>query len=190
MQNIFFISDLHLGHKKVVQFNNDDGQKMRPWNNLNDMHNAMIAAWNSAVTDADKVYVIGDFAFDKKSLAIGKELKGRKILVKGNHDVLKLKDYMEVFSDIRGCHVLEDYVLTHVPIHESCIDRFKINIHGHLHSRRIIKNGLIDYRYQNCSVEQINYTPIEFSALKEKIKSENKKYEEQICLLDLKKVEI
>lgn len=189
MQNIFFISDLHLGHKKVVHFNNDDGQKMRPWNDLNDMHNDIIKSWNAVVNQGDKVYVIGDFAFDKKSLALGKELAGRKILIKGNHDLLKVKDYIDVFSDIRGCYALEDYALTHVPVHESCIDRFKINIHGHLHSRRIIKNGLIDYRYQNCSVEQFNYTPIEFSALKEKIAAEKQNYEEKICLLDLKKVE-
>ena len=66
-------------------------------------------------------------------------------------------------------------ILSHIPIHEQQLARFKKNIHGHLHSNHVMKdNGyggkIIDSRYFNVSVEQIDFAPILFEDALKKIK--------------------
>jgi calcineurin-like phosphoesterase family protein len=89
------------------------------------------------------------------------KLNGKKCLIKGNHDIFRLSEYAEHFYDIRAYHVLNNMILSHVPLHESQLDRFGVNIHGHLHSNRV-KNtfGNIDNRYQCVCVEHTNFRPI------------------------------
>jgi calcineurin-like phosphoesterase family protein len=88
-------------------------------------------------------------------------LNGTKILIKGNHDNLKLSQYAQMFKDVRATHTLDKFVLSHIPIHPDSLARWKANIHGHTHA-----NNLDDPRYINVSVEQINYTPIDFEEIK------------------------
>lgn len=77
----YFTSDLHYGHRNVIPYCN------RPYKDLDEMHRALIAAWNSVVQEGDEVYVIGDFSLNKRYVAeILPQLKGIKILVSGNHD--------------------------------------------------------------------------------------------------------
>jgi hypothetical protein len=49
------------------------------------------------------------------------------------------------------------FVVTHIPVHTSEVeDRWKGNIHGHLHDKIID-----DSRYVNVSCEQTGYTPVD-----------------------------
>jgi len=73
---------------------------------------------------------------------------------------------MPYFYDIRAYHVLDRFIMSHIPIHEESKARFLGNIHGHMHG-----NKLADPWYLNVSVEQIDYTPITFDAAKETILS-------------------
>ena len=73
----------------------------------------------------------------------------------GNHDSYPTHLYLEHFNKLYGSVKIKDVLLTHVPIHESQLNRFRKNIHGHLHS-----SILNDNRYINVSVERINLTPI------------------------------
>jgi calcineurin-like phosphoesterase family protein len=50
----FYISDLHFGHQKCIDFDS------RPFKSLDDMHETMIQNWNSVVSKGDLVYVLGD----------------------------------------------------------------------------------------------------------------------------------
>ena len=122
------------------------------------MHDYIIEKHNSVVRDCDTVYFLGDVVINKnKGMHILKALKGRKILIKGNHDIFKLKDYAEHFQDIRGVHVIpHKAILSHVPLHPDSVARpsWKINIHGHLHP-----NIISDERYFNACVERLDYTP-------------------------------
>ena len=158
----FLAADLHVGHPGVCRFLKADGvTKLRPWDNTTDMDDALVEAWNDTVSPTDKVYVLGDVALNKKELSTIARLNGDKVLIKGNHDVYKLSDYMPYFRDVRGCHVLDGYILTHVPIHPDCLEgRWKGNIHGHLHDRRIMLDGEPDPRYLCVSMEQIDFRPI------------------------------
>ena len=84
-QNIFFISDLHLGHHNVLKF---DG---RPFKDVQEMHVNLIKNWNSVVGDDDIVYNLGDLSFgnDELSKWFLYSVKGKIHHIMGNHDKLK-----------------------------------------------------------------------------------------------------
>jgi len=172
MGKVFLVSDTHFGHNNICNFTTDSGEKLRPWDNAPEMDEAMVEYWNETVKEGDKVYHLGDVAIAKKHLATISRLNGRKILIRGNHDTFEAKDYLQYFKDIRGVHVLSGMILSHIPIHEESLARFSINVHGHLHSRRVMKNGLIDPRYYSVCVEQIGFKPIEMNELVERIRSQ------------------
>lgn len=167
MPNIFLISDTHFGHKGVTQFLNQDGSKLRPWDNTEEMDEALVKNWNSVVKPKDKVYHLGDVVINRRAFPTLARLNGEKILVSGNHDIFRLQEYLTYFKDRRGYHVLDRMIMSHIPIHADSIGRFKVNIHGHLHSNTVkLPDGLDDLRYFNVSVERINYTPIAFEEVK------------------------
>lgn len=162
MNNTFVISDTHFSHKNIVKFNTPEGVKVRPWDNTEEMDEELVRRWNSVVRPNDKVYHLGDVVINRSALTIMNRLNGDKVLIKGNHDIFKLKDYTPYFRDIRASHVFDKFVMTHIPIHESQLERFKMNIHGHLHTNNIMMSGTntLDQRYKCVCVEQINYTPL------------------------------
>ncbi len=157
--NIFFISDMHLGHKRVLEFEKEN----RPFSNIEEHNEELIKRWNSVVKKNDTVWVLGDFAFGKENLALAGRLSGTKRLVLGNHDLYPAKDYLQYFTRIFGAVKFENTILTHIPIHPSEFRKLHLNIHGHLHHKTID-----DSRYFNVSVEQINLTPISFEEIKSK----------------------
>lgn len=78
-----FTSDHHFGHSNVIEF------CKRPFGDLHAMHETLIDNWNSVVKNDDKtVWVLGDIFFGTKpeAAAIMRRLRGRKYLIKGNHD--------------------------------------------------------------------------------------------------------
>ena len=162
--NIFIISDTHFGHENCYSFYNYDGTKMRPWDSAEEADEIMIERWNSVVRPNDKVYHLGDVVFNRnKGDLILPRLNGRKCLIKGNHDKFKPSWYMKYFYDVRGCHNLENFILTHIPVHHGSKGRFKGNLHGHIHANHL-QDG--DTWYWNCCVEVNDYTPISFDMIK------------------------
>lgn len=155
-QNVFFVSDPHFGHAGVCRFTDKNGVKIRPWSDPKEMDEALVENWNRVVRPQDKVYCLGDVVMNRKSLPILDRLNGSKRLVRGNHDIFKLKEYTRFFEEIYGVRVLEGFILSHIPLHrESVVPRFGVNVHGHLHT-----NYINDPAYLSVCVEQINFTPI------------------------------
>lgn len=76
----FFTSDSHLGHGRAISFGD------RPFKDLDDMHAALLANWNSVVTDDDVVWHLGDVAWNAQAWELVRQLKGNIRLVPGNHD--------------------------------------------------------------------------------------------------------
>ena len=172
MGTTFLISDTHFGHTNICNFLRDDGTPLRPWSDINLMDDHLVERWNKVVGPQDKVYHLGDVAIPRRGLKRVKELNGRKILIKGNHDTFKLQDYLLNFDDIRGSHYMDRYILTHIPVHTDNLSRYKANIHGHLHYRNILlPDGSLDSRYQNVCVEHIDYAPIPFDTVRDKLKA-------------------
>ena len=173
MPSVFLVSDTHFGHAGVCRFTCDDGvTKIRPWTDPNEMDEEMVKRWNETVKPTDKVYHLGDVVINRKALSIMHRLNGDKVLIKGNHDIFKLEDYTRHFRDIRGYHVMNNMILSHIPVHPESAGRFRANIHGHLHQRRVLKDGHIDPFYFNVSVEQIDFRPILFEEVLERIKQQ------------------
>lgn len=79
---IWFTSDLHFGHEKILKYHPNRGSS------LDEMHGRLIDNWNSCVGKKDEVWVIGDFYLGRNDDAEGwfRCLNGRKNLVQGNHD--------------------------------------------------------------------------------------------------------
>lgn len=159
----FVYADPHFGHKNIVKFTRHDGSKLRPWDDINHMNEDMIRDYNGLVKDGDRVYILGDFG----SWRVAERLKGRKVLVKGNHDTDKLSQYSQFFDDIRAYVVKKDFILSHIPIHPASMSRWKLNIHGHLHDGEVTKDNpyspgrsMPDERYKCVSVEHTGYAPI------------------------------
>lgn len=175
MTRTFLVSDTHFGHTKMCTFVNEDGSSLRPWDDLDQMHEDLVANWNKVVSPNDKVYHLGDVAIARRGLAQLERLNGRKVLIRGNHDIFKLSDYTKYFTDIRGCHYLDNYILTHIPVHTSNLNRYTGNIHGHLHSRQVLsEDGSPDPRYYCVCVEQTNYAPIEWNVVRQAMIERNK----------------
>lgn len=157
MSNVYAIGDLHFGHKNIHTFRQLSGIDSE------EAHRAyLIEKWNSVITKRDIVYVLGDAAFTIEGLESIGQLKGRKILVRGNHDLVHAKDYLEYFDDVFGIVKYKNAWLSHAPIHPGELRR-KINIHGHVHYAsihyRVDSTGiqgyrdLLDEQYYNVSVE-------------------------------------
>ncbi len=171
MSKTWVTADPHWGHAGVCRFTLDDGvTKLRPWDNPDDMDVDMIKAWNAVVKPEDRVYVLGDLAINRKSVPTIGRCHGRKVLVKGNHDIFALKDYLPFFDDIRAYVVKKTpqggkLIMSHIPIQEESLGRWGLNIHGHLHAHTVKKrtkyNTLVDdKRYVCVSVEHTNFAPI------------------------------
>ena len=173
MSNIFLVSDTHFGHRGVCQFLRNDGvTKLRPWDDPTEMDEAMVQLWNETVRPEDKVYHLGDVVINRKALHILHRLNGDKVLIKGNHDIFKLKDYTEHFRDIRAYHVMWNMIFSHIPVHAESKGRFKANVHGHTHANRVMLNGKIDPWYYSACVENTEYKPMLLEEVIENIKAQ------------------
>ena len=95
MGNIFLTADTHFSHAGVCKFLRHDGTKLRPWDNPEEMDEFMVERWNKVVRPNDKVYHLGDVVIARKALAILDRLNGDKVLIKGNHDIFKITDYLK-----------------------------------------------------------------------------------------------
>jgi calcineurin-like phosphoesterase family protein len=148
----FVIADLHLGHRKIIEFE----AAYRPFATIEE-HDAEIARrWNATVRQKDTVWVLGDVFLGRDNHGIIGALHGIKKLVMGNHDCYPMEIYQKYFSKIFGATTYGDCILTHVPVHPCQLEsRFRRNVHGHMHSKK-----LDDPRYVCVSAEQINLTPI------------------------------
>jgi calcineurin-like phosphoesterase family protein len=180
-QNIFFISDLHIGHKNVIKF---DG---RPFQDVDEMHVEMIKKWNSVVSDDDVVYFLGDLSFTRDELTkwFIYSLKGKIHFIMGNHDKYKsiskfgrweniheygteinVKD--EDTKEARGSQGYQRIIMSHYPILSWNKAHYGAwHLHGHCHGSLMksypdyYKRKVIDVGC-NC----IDYTPLSYEEVK------------------------
>lgn len=190
--NRFVISDTHFGHTNSWEkFKLPDGSPLRPFTSTEEMDETMIERWNAKVQPQDTVYHLGDVVINKKYLHLVERLNGRKILIRGNHDIFGDEQYyLAGFEQIHGVRVFVDkFILSHIPLHPDCVtERFKVNVHGHLHANEVKmpwgvnadRNEIIyadfpDPRYLCVSVEHTNYEPLHFDEVQARI---DKRWEE------------
>lgn len=170
MPEIWHISDHHLGHANILKFAGPDGQPARgKFADLEHMHAVLVERHNACVAPNDKVYFHGDVAWKAETLErVLPTMNGKKRLILGNHDTLDMSLYRKHFQKVVAWRqfVHDDCTLvcTHFPLHEASFEgrypRTCLNVHGHIHHRTID-----DLRYENVSVEVVDYTPVHHDAL-------------------------
>jgi calcineurin-like phosphoesterase family protein len=132
LNNKFYISDLHIGHKNVISLDN------RPFKNLDEMHEEITKRWNNVVDKSDHVYLLGDILWDNTYVNVLHGLNGFKHLVRGNHDGLN-KAFMDCFVSITEYEKVKDdnktIILCHYPIpcYDGSYDGRKLMFYGHTH---------------------------------------------------------
>lgn len=148
MQN-WFTSDYHLGHEKIIEYCG------RPFRDAKHMNSEIIRRHNERVKPDDTVFHIGDFCFKdgKKGLGIKaeeyiKQLNGRFVFLRGNHDKSNsLKTIIEKavikYSHHRIC-------LVHYP--QEVDFNYPFNFVGHVHENWKFKR----IENEHGSVDAIN----------------------------------
>ena len=169
-ERVWFISDLHLAHKNIIKYCS------RPFDNVNQMNEILIQNWNKKIGVKDRVFVLGDFALcgKDKIIEFGNQLKGRKILILGNHDGASLTTYYNAgFEMVSKFPIIfqDFFILSHEPIEFLPLNTPFVNIFGHVHND--MRFPTITPRGACVSVERWNYMPVECSQLISLIKSED-----------------
>lgn len=168
--NIFFSSDHHFGHAKIIEY------CKRPFSSVEEMNEALIENHNRVVKPKDRAYFLGDLAFNysEEELAkLMKRLNGDKVIVTGNHDRFKrLGDYIVChrIAELRGpTWAPYNPTLCHYPMlswNASFHGTFQL--HGHSH-------GGIPFdptvRRLDVGVDCFNYAPISWDEIVEKLKA-------------------
>lgn len=158
MHNTFFISDLHFGHAKILEFSPN-----RYGSCIEEHDEWLVESWNEVVGKKDTVWVLGDVSMGNAGMKHVGRLNGFKKLIKGNHDNQALRNYTKYFSQIHGIVKYKQAWLSHCPIHPDEIRKQKFNIHGHVHN-----NSINDLRYINVCVEALNGTPISYEEIEKR----------------------
>lgn len=142
--SIFFTSDTHFYHKKILDF----CRSTRLGADVDEMNEILIQNWNQDVRPNDDVYHLGDFSFgrSKQTLELLSRLNGKIHLVKGNHDGGLNAECLARFASIQhyasirvGQHQV---ILMHFPIEEWDRRHYgSIHLHGHTHGNTSNRPG-------------------------------------------------
>lgn len=134
---IFFTSDLHLGHNKIIEYCE------RPFNDVHEMNKTILDNINNVVGFDDELYILGDFCFrGKKPTEYRNRINCQKVhIILGNHD--KEKDFLEQESGFTSVNYVKEIIycnqriyLSHYP-HRSWPASHKgsFMLFGHVHSK-------------------------------------------------------
>ena len=134
MGQVYFASDLHLGHRNIAKFRCKEKGFFRDFQDEIEHRSWLKEEWNKKVNKRDKVFCLGDICFSEEALEDFKTWTGTKVLIAGNHccDNISMKDIVNsgVYSEVYSLLKYKEFWLSHAPIHENEL-RGKYNIHGH-----------------------------------------------------------
>lgn len=175
---IYFTADLHFGHKNIIRFDN------RPFATIEEMDNTIIRNWNDKVEDNDEVYILGDISWYKedKTCDILSKLKGKKHLIKGNHDHISsnMRKYFYSINDYKEIKVDDvNIVLCHYPITFFNKHHYgSYMLYGHVHNshewnfvesvKRQLEELDIKCNMFNCFCGLYNYYPVSLTEIIDK----------------------
>lgn len=174
----WFTSDLHIGHRNIIDY------CARPFASVAEMDDALVERWNDTVADDDDVWVLGDLALGPiaESLTVVGRLRGRIILLSGNHDRCwpgngaKAEGWAERYLDAGVAEIRHgqsvarigttDVLLCHFPYegdshdHDRFVearpeDRGGWLLHGHVHERWRQRGRMI-----NVGVDVNGFAPV------------------------------
>jgi calcineurin-like phosphoesterase family protein len=150
----FIISDLHLSHTNMATY--------RGFKSSEEHDETIISNWNSVVNNGDTVYVLGDITMEKATCYhLLSRLNGNIHVILGNHDMRgHVEQLLKHVKSVASCFKYKNILFSHIPIHPFELDRYRFNIHGHVHAKT-----LGDKRYINVSCEAVDFKPVELNGL-------------------------
>lgn len=166
---IYFTADTHFCHSNIINLSG------RPFKSISHMNQTLIQNWNSYVKEQDEIYILGDLFYRGTGSQVNEilnKLKGKKYLIRGNHD--KFLDYDDfdssAFEWVKDYYVLDyekrKFILFHYPILEwQGYFRDSIHLYGHVHnsSKDPVQKERLDVlgtKAINVGVDVNNYFPI------------------------------
>lgn len=186
MPEVFFTSDLHFNHPRILGFCN------RPFDSVPEMNEGLIHNWNSVVSKKDTVYLLGDACMGERteSLQYLAALKGHIKWVPGNHDYWhpvhkkdlrkKWKAIYSQFAELLDTQVIfEEFLLCHFPYKdverhqdkwEDWLPKFEGRwlLHGHIHSSQAWDPERL--HCYDVGVDANRYAPISLDLIRDSIK--------------------
>ena len=165
----FFIGDMHLGDDTIRKL------ECRPFRSTIEQTDTMVNNWNNIIQPDDTVFIVGDFVHigcDDYHIEKAKQLSGRKILIRGNHDT----ESEDFYKEKCGIDIVYDYpivfndffIVSHEPKYIN--ENFPYaNFFAHVHNNPIYNT--YSCRHYCVSVERIGYKPILFEDMWDIMKS-------------------
>lgn len=172
---IYFTSDLHFHHNNVLSL------CQRPFDTIEEMNEALIHNWNSVINPKDEVYILGDFTLKRITFVpeLLAQLKGRKYLIRGNHDRFARGDSFKGFEWVKDYYELKYhgdwFILCHFPFKEwNHAHRGSFHLHGHIHSKPSYneKNIAKGKRIYDVGVDANQFKPVSLLEILEKFPEE------------------
>lgn len=176
---IWFTSDHHFGHEAIIR------HCRRPFRDVENMNTEMTWRWNVTVAPNDTVYYLGDFSLERPEEwgKIVYRLNGRKLLVPGNHDRVRVSKRGEKRAS--GFEVLGDNIivtiedralwLNHYPsasddprhlLRPAPPGEYDVALCGHVHGAWTVNAGVV-----NVGVDVWDFRPISLAQILEALES-------------------
>ena len=165
----YYVADPHFGHENILKL------CQRPFGSIEDMNQALIAAWNERITGNDTVFILGDLFYrcaDPEPIL--QQLKGRKRLIIGNHDsswmdkvelskyFVSVDPFLEITDGVRGI------TLCHYPLLTWKHKLRTFMVHGHIHNDTtsdFFPLLAVRERVLNAGVDINGFRPVMFEEL-------------------------
>jgi len=140
-------ADEHFGHRNIIKYCS------RPYFTIEEMNADYVRRWNVDVAPKDTVYVVGDFAMNKRQfVAFNAQTNGKKVFIAGNHDPRHV-DGVTFVPWVFLKHGGNTYFMAHYPHQQWQSSHYgSIHLHGHSHGTFLCDESL---RRLDVSVDAI-----------------------------------
>ena len=171
---VYFTSDTHFNHTNIISY------CQRPFRNVEEMNERIIANWNEVVGEDDIIFHLGDFCLGGSAewTRLLNRLNGKIYLIMGNHDRKNIRQgFMDRFEHVAmQMHIevgKQRIYLNHYPF--LCSEggyKDVWQLFGHVHTRKSntgIDAGRLQYLYPtqyDVGVDNNNFAPVSFEQVK------------------------
>lgn len=171
---VYFTSDTHFNHTNILKY------CQRPFRNVDEMNEQMIANWNETVGEDDVVFHLGDFCLGGAAewTKILDRLNGKIYLIMGNHDLKNIRQgFMGRFEHVAMQMHIEigkrRIYLNHYPF--LCFEggyKDVWQLFGHVHSRKAntgVDAGRLQYLYPtqyDVGVDNNDFKPVSYGQVR------------------------